>query len=176
VWRDRADESIASDSDYATGLVRAIRRPNDPAAPARALDDVVSHPWGRDRRDWYEAAAQLEVVLELQAGFSVIAQVDLGAVPGLNRHELDNQGKLSELPAPYTAWCEGGTGNDDGRLEWDQPIQIEHEMQDHGPSLESNAASQRRPSPRWPSKTTVYQTAWFCSTGVGALSLQIRPA
>lgn len=129
-WRDRVDESIAADSDHAAGLFRAIRRLNDPAASARALDDVVSEPWGRRRRDWYDAAAQFEVALELQAGFCVIAYVDLGALPGLDRDEHENQEKLGGLASPFTAWCAGGTGDDDGRLELDQPVQVEHEMQD----------------------------------------------
>lgn len=126
LWRDRVDESIAVDRDFAETVLSIMRRLNDPNALARPLDDVVSQPWGRQRRDWYDGAAQVEIGAELQVGLLVIALIEVGAPPGRDREQAGNQQKLDRLSSPYSAWC--ASGNDDGRLEWRHPIQISHEM------------------------------------------------
>jgi hypothetical protein len=97
------------------------------------LDDVVSQPWARDRFDWYDAAAQYEVALHMQAGWCAIAAIRLGAAPGLDRQVEHNQAQLDALPAPFRAWCASGSADEDGWLEWNESINVVHSMQDDEP-------------------------------------------
>jgi hypothetical protein len=126
-WRDQVDERIANDSDRARQLLDQVRRLNSQIEGSE-LDHVVSQPWGRTRWDWYDAAALVEVAEAMQLGFWIMAHVDLDQMPGRDRDETGNQSKLHKLPEPFTATCLSGNADDDGRLEWTQPIEIRHEM------------------------------------------------
>ncbi|MGH2868103.1 MAG: hypothetical protein ACRDNK_11130 [Solirubrobacteraceae bacterium] len=139
-WRDEVDERIVADPDRAAQLLQQIQRLNSRASVS-ALDDVVSQPWSRRRRDWYDAAAIVEVAEQLQIGFWAIASVPLGAEPGKDRDELANQTKLDKLKTPYSAWCATGVGDDDGGLEWDAPIRIRHVMHEEEPLVLEYPAS-----------------------------------
>lgn len=129
-WRERVDETIASNPEYAGGLHMILRGLNAARPDRTALQGVVSQPWGRKRFDWYDAAALYEVALHLQAGLCVAACIDLGCCPQRDREQAVNQSKLDAIPDPFVAWCCGGSGDDDGRLEWRSKITIVHEMHD----------------------------------------------
>jgi hypothetical protein len=128
LWREDVDEKVGTDPVYASGLYGLLRGLNDPAVPPSALDDVVSQPWRQSRRDWYDAAALIEVGLSMQAGWRVMATVTLDAEPGPDKDEGANNAKLRELRAPFSADFSGGGGDNDGQLSWDAPIDIAHDM------------------------------------------------
>ncbi len=125
------DRRIAETPEHAVVLERLIRNLNGWDDHQGALDDVVSQPWGNSRRDWYDAAAQLEVAQYLQVGWYVLAVVSVGEEPGRDRDVAGNQSKLDRLPAPYSAQCGSGTGDNDGRLGWSDSVFVEHHMQDN---------------------------------------------
>lgn len=108
----------------------SIQRLNDASTPPNALGGVVSQPWARDRFDWYDAAAQYEVALQMQAGWCAIATIPLGAAPGRDRQVEHNQAHLDALPAPFSAWCASGSEDEDGWLEWAESMSVVHSMQD----------------------------------------------
>jgi hypothetical protein len=87
----RSRPQHAADPDYAQGLHSIIQRLNGGDRRPSALDDVVSQPWARDRFDWYDAAAQYEVALHMQARWCAIAAIRLGAAPGRDRQVEHNQ-------------------------------------------------------------------------------------
>jgi hypothetical protein len=121
------DRDIAAEPERARQLFDQIDRMNCRGSVS-ALDDVVSQPWARRRRDWYDAAAVVEVAEYLQLGFWVIARISLGECPGTDRDEAGNQAKLERLAVPYSALCASGTADDDGRLAWERPIEVGHTM------------------------------------------------
>jgi hypothetical protein len=114
-WRNDVDERIASDPEYTDVLHRMLLRLNQPQDRGAALDDVVSQPWSRDRRDWYDVAAQLEVGQWLQVGWYVAMLIPVGAEPGRDKDVVGNQRKLDRLSAPFSAACGSGFGDNDGR-------------------------------------------------------------
>jgi hypothetical protein len=134
-WRDNIDSQMASEATFCAGLHEIVLGLNDRNVPPTALDDVVSQPWRHSRRDWYDAAALIEVGLHLQAGWCVVTVVPINATPGRDRDEQSNQAKLDELPQPFSARCESGKGDDDGWLAWDAPISIRHVMDNGAPLL-----------------------------------------
>ncbi len=133
LWRAEVDENIASNPDFATGLYASLSHLNDANTQSAVLDDVISQPWGRSRRDWYDAAAQIQVGLHLQAGWYVTATINLDRTPGRDRDQKNNQNKLDALIPPFSAWCEAGTGDQDGWLSWDREITITHKMDHDAP-------------------------------------------
>jgi hypothetical protein len=129
-WRADVDQRIATDPAFATGLHTMLVRLNDRTQPPAALDDVISQPWRQLRRDWYDAAAQIEVGLHLQAGWYVSAAVEVGATPGGDKDQVGNGTKLKGLPLPFNAWFDGGAGDCDGWFAWDEPVEVRHHMGD----------------------------------------------
>lgn len=127
-WRAEVDQRIAADPEYASGLYQALSRLNDKTEPPSLLDNVISQPWGQLRRDWYDAAAQIEVGLHLQAGWCVCASVELGTKPGNDKDHVGNDTKLKGLRAPFEASFHGGAGDCDGWFEWKRPIELCHDM------------------------------------------------
>ena len=128
LWREDVDRRIASDPEFARNLHDILTDLNDPTAPPHAFVDVVSQPWARPRRDWYDAAAFLEVSLHLQLGWCVAATMDVGATPLPDADTDGNNAILKQLPAPFTATFHGGPGDNDGYVAWDQPQDISHDM------------------------------------------------
>jgi len=119
---------MASNPDFVSGLHASLSHLNDASKPSAILDDVISQPWGQTRRDWYDAAAQIEVGLHLQAGWYVVATIDIDNIPGRDRDQKSNQRKLDALPAPFSASCATGTEDQDGWLSWDEEITVAHRM------------------------------------------------
>jgi hypothetical protein len=128
LWRSEVDEKMSSNPDFVSGLYASLSRLNDAGEPSATLDDVISQPWGQTRRDWYDAAAQIEVGLHLQAGWCVVTAINIDNLPGRDRDQKGNQRKLDALPAPFSAWCETGSEDQDGWLSWDEEITVAHRM------------------------------------------------
>lgn len=127
-WKDDVDARMAADARYVTGLRAIVGRLNDREASSSVLDHVVTQPWHRGRSDWYDAAALDMVGSLLRVGWLVAAIVPVGHIPGRDRDEDGNQRKLGSLSPPFSAWCAAGSGEDDGRLEWAEPVVVRHEM------------------------------------------------
>lgn len=127
-WRDDIDRQMAVNPGLITTLHEMVVELNGPKESFSALRDVVSQPWRHPRRDWYDAAALIELGLHMQAGWCVVLRVPLGATPGKDRDQADNQAKLNRLDRPYSAWCASGNADDDGALSWDEPIVVQHVM------------------------------------------------
>lgn len=119
-WRQRVKQDVATDPVYAAQLYEILNGLNDPAAPATALDDLVTQPPRGVAYDLNDAAALYEVALNLNLGWTVIALISPGqgwetAAPS-RRH-------APALPAPFLT-----TRSHDGslHLRWTENITMSH--------------------------------------------------
>ena len=129
-WRNETNRRMTHRPGYVTSLYEVLERLNSEDELPSLVDEVVTQPWRRGPADWYDAAAVFDVETRMQCGWLALAVVPLGAEPGPDREVGANQEALCRLPAPFSAACHSGPGDDDGWLEWDALIQVVHPMSD----------------------------------------------
>lgn len=104
-------------------LADVLDKMNTGFYPRRHVDVIVQkHRFGYDMYDAY-CYAQAHTLIGI--GEWVITEIDIGCVPHSDKAEEINNEYLRNLNPVFSAECWSGTQDEDGYLEWDQPIQAE---------------------------------------------------
>ncbi len=126
-----ATESMSREPALAATVAQYCRRMNDGEYDREYLDTLMQKPWGF--YDFYDAWGFSQVHSRLCIGEIVATKVQVGVGPAKDKEFEENNARLADLPNGFQAKFLGGSGDNDGHIEWSMDIELGQYLPDGKP-------------------------------------------